>query len=266
MIDRFQLPLTFDAAALQADLEALSAEGWIPHFNSGFYDGDWSGVVLRGPAEGGDSLIATADVFADTPLLALCPAVREVLAKLHCPLRSVRLLRLGPGGMIREHRDYDLGYDRGEARLHVPVITNPEVAFHLRNRPVAMAPGEAWYLDLSQPHRVVNGGTTDRIHLVIDVGVNDWLCGLIPFEADDPFRPEPPQVEPETAAANLQRFRAMVAASPALHAALRDTTDRQLFTEETVRLGLEHGLPFTEASIRDAMAEERSRWNAQWMK
>jgi hypothetical protein len=266
MIDRFRLPLTFDAAALMADLEALSAEGWIPHFNHGFYDGDWSGVVLRGPVEGGDSLVATGAAFADAPLLDLCPAVREVLAALDCPLRSVRLLRLGPGGVIREHRDYDLGYDRGEARLHVPLVTSPDVVFHLRNRRVVMAPGETWYLDLSQPHRVVNGGATDRIHLVIDVGVNDWLRGLIPFEADDPFRPAPPEVGPEEAAANLDRFRALVAAEPDLHAALRDTTDRDLFVEETLRLGLERELPFTAEAVRDAMAVERGRWNAQWMK
>jgi len=266
MIDRFRLPLTFDAAALQADLRTLSAEGWIPHFNSGFYDGDWSGLVLRGPTEGGESLLAIGEAFADTPLLDLCPGVREVLARLDCPLRAVRLLRLGPGGMIHEHRDYDLGYDRGEARLHVPVVTNADVAFHLRNRRVDMAPGETWYLDLSQPHRVFNGGATDRIHLVIDVGVNDWLRELIPFEAVDPFRPTWPQVEPEIAAANLSAFRALVATRPDLHAALRDTTDRDLFIEETMRLALEHHLPLSAATVRDAMAEERGRWNEQWMK
>jgi hypothetical protein len=65
----------------------------------------------------------------------------------------VRLLRLGPGGVIKEHRDYDLGYDLGEARLHVPIVTDPEVAFHLRNRRVTMAEGETWYLDLS-PSRI----------------------------------------------------------------------------------------------------------------
>lgn len=266
MIDRFRLPLSFDAAPLRADLRTLSAEGWIPHFNSGFYDGDWSGLVLRGPAEGGDSLLATGEAFADTPLLDLCPGVREVLAALDCPLRAVRLLRLGPGGLIREHRDYDLGYDRGEARLHVPVVTNADVAFHLRNRRVDMAPGETWYLDLSQPHRVFNGGETDRIHLVIDVGVNDWLCGLIPFEADDPFRPTPPEVEPEVAMANLAAFRALVATRPDLHETLRDTTDRDLFVEETIRLALAHDLPVTTQSVWDALSAERSRWNAQWMK
>lgn len=266
MIDRYRLPLSFAPAALEADLEALSAEGWIPHFNAGFYEGDWSGVVLRGPADSGDSLLPTGELFSDTPLLNLCPAIRTVLAALGCPIRSVRLLRLGSGAIIREHRDYDLGYDRGEARLHVPVLTNADVVFHLRNRRVVMAPGELWYLDLSQPHRVVNGGTADRIHLVIDVCINDWLRAQVPFEADDPFHPAAPEVALDQARANLERFRAQVATQPDLHAALRDTTDRDLFIEEMIRLGLEHGLPFTEQVIREALTTERSRWNAQWMR
>lgn len=266
MIDRFRLPLDFDVEPLLADLSTLSGAGWLPHFNTNFYDGDWSGVALREPVDGTGGLVATGRVFADTPLLDLCPAIREVLATLKCPLRSVRLLRLGVGARIREHRDYDLGYEQGEARLHVPILTNPDVAFHLRNRQVEMKPGETWYLDLSQPHRVFNGGSTDRVHLVIDVAVNDWLCGLIPFEDDDPFRPSPPLIDAETAASNLERFRARVAAEPGLHAILRDTTDRDLFVEEAIRLGLEHNLPFTADVVRSAMVEERRRWNEQWMK
>lgn len=205
MIDRFGLPLTFDAAALQADLHALSAAGWIPHFNAEYHNGGWSGLVLRGSEERAGTLVATGDAFADTPLLALCPGVQAVLAALKSPLRSVRLLRLGAGGVIREHRDYGLGYAEGEVRLHVPVITNPDVAFHLRNRRVDMAPGETWYLDLGQPHRVVNRGRTDRIHVVIDLAVDDWLRALIPFEADDPFRAPTPEVDADSAAANLER-------------------------------------------------------------
>jgi hypothetical protein len=38
-----------------------------------------------------------------------------------------------------------------------------------------MAAGEIWYLDFNQPHSVVNRGKSERVHLVIDVCVNDWL-------------------------------------------------------------------------------------------
>jgi hypothetical protein len=42
-----------------------------------------------------------------------------------------------------------------------------------------MAPGSAWYLRLADPHRVVNRGTSDRVHLVIDAVVNDWMLRLL---------------------------------------------------------------------------------------
>jgi hypothetical protein len=38
-----------------------------------------------------------------------------------------------------------------------------------------MNEGELWYLNVNQPHHVTNRSTTDRIHLVIDCVVNDWL-------------------------------------------------------------------------------------------
>ncbi|WP_339705616.1 aspartyl/asparaginyl beta-hydroxylase domain-containing protein [Algoriphagus aquimarinus] len=42
-----------------------------------------------------------------------------------------------------------------------------------------MKEGECWYLRLSDPHRVLNEGETDRIHLVMDLKVNDWLRGIM---------------------------------------------------------------------------------------
>ena len=41
-----------------------------------------------------------------------------------------------------------------------------------------MAAGSCWHLRLSDPHSVANGGTADRVHLVIDAAVNDWVAGL----------------------------------------------------------------------------------------
>ena len=36
-----------------------------------------------------------------------------------------------------------------------------------------MPEGTCWYLDTRKPHRAINGGKEDRIHLVIDLEAND---------------------------------------------------------------------------------------------
>jgi hypothetical protein len=43
---------------------------------------------------------------------------------------------------------------------------------------VILEAGSCWYLRLSDPHRVANRGETDRVHLVIDAAVNDWVASL----------------------------------------------------------------------------------------
>jgi mannose-6-phosphate isomerase-like protein (cupin superfamily) len=69
--------------------------------------------------------------------------------------------------------------ESGVARLHVPLRTNRRVDFRLNGTRVRMKPGECWYLRLSDPHSVANRGRTDRIHLVVDVRVDDWLRVLL---------------------------------------------------------------------------------------
>lgn len=264
MTDRHRLPFSFDPATLKADLAALSAEGWLPHFNTGFYDGDWSGLVLRGPVED-RGLYAADGEMEDKPALAACPALRGVIAAFDCPIRSVRLMRLGPGAVIHEHRDYDLGLDRGEVRLHVPVVTNPDVDFRLNNRRVDMAEGEIWYLDLHHPHRVANRGATGRVHLVLDLVVNDWLRSFLPAEEMASERSSEPTPDPVAAAAALEAFRALVAIRPDLHAELADIVDADLFARETVRLAAGQGFVFTAREVAQAAAVERRRWNAAWL-
>ena len=88
----------------------------------------------------------------------------------------MRLLRLGPGASVREHTDCsNLGYDDGEVRIHVPVLTNPATVFELEGRPIAMLPGESWYLDLNSATASRPGGDAPRVHLVVDCVVNDWV-------------------------------------------------------------------------------------------
>jgi ribosomal protein S18 acetylase RimI-like enzyme len=180
--DAVKMPLQYDVARLQSDLARMVADEFVPHFNQAYYQGDWSAVPLRSIGGRADQIYpdpTAKNAFADTPLLARCTYIRKVLATLHCPLQAVRFLRLKSGSVIKEHRDHELGFEDGEVRLHIPVITNPEVEFVLNQVRVVMNEGECWYLNVNQPHRVANRGAADRIHLVIDCVVNDWLRDLL---------------------------------------------------------------------------------------
>ena len=182
----FPLSVTFDPVRLQADLDAIVAADYVPHFNTRVYTGDWSVVPLRSIGGAANHIYpdpTKKDEFADTPLLARCPYVREVLAFFQCPQQSVRFLRLKAGSIIRTHRDYELGFEDGEVRLHIPVRTNPDLFFVLDGRRVIMREGEVWYNNLNLPHSVENRGSTDRIHLVVDCVVNDWLRDLLLADA-----------------------------------------------------------------------------------
>ena len=172
--------MNFDPALLHRDLEILTATEWTAHFVPQNYDGDWSAIPLRS-TEGARHPIQMiyadpmATVFVDTPFLDACPYFQQVIAAFECETHCVRLMRLTPGSRIKEHRDRDLDAEHGAARIHIPIVTNPRVEFEVNRVPVTMAPGETWYLRLADPHRVFNGGTTDRIHLVVDAVVNDWM-------------------------------------------------------------------------------------------
>jgi quercetin dioxygenase-like cupin family protein len=176
--DRLRLPLDFDVAAMAADVAALPDSSWVDHFNTAIFEGRWCGVALRSvggrPAQLYPDPTATDD-FADTQILADCPNLRGAVAQLRCPLTAVRLLALDPGAVIKEHRDYRLGYDDGEVRLHIPILTSPEVEFVLAGEAVTLRAGECWYLDLNQPHRAANRSRQRRVHLVADCVVDEWL-------------------------------------------------------------------------------------------
>lgn len=186
--DRIRLPLAIDAPGLRDDLDRLAdaprGKRWIDHHVKQNYDGDWSVLPLRIPAGAVHPIMMihadpAAAAFEDRLLLARLPRFRALLDRFACPVRSVRLMRLGPGSRIREHRDPDLAAEWGAARIHVPIVTNAAVDFRLNRDRIEMPVGSAWYLRLSDPHSVINRGATDRIHLVIDCVANPWLLDLL---------------------------------------------------------------------------------------
>lgn len=182
--DYIKLPILFDPLPMVAELAALKQDDWVAHFNKADYKGDWAVAPLLAPV--GEthpvrqiSADPACSQFEPTEVLARCPSIAAALEKFSCPLKLTRLMRLGPGALIREHTDYNLSVADGEVRLHIPLVTSPEVEFLLGGGRVQMSAGECWYLNFNRPHSLNNHGDDARIHLVIDCVVNDWLKDLL---------------------------------------------------------------------------------------
>jgi hypothetical protein len=118
--------------------------------------------------------------FADAPWLARTPYFAEILAGIPAELRAARLMALGPGARVHEHRDGNLGMPRGRTRLHVPLVTNPGAVTVFEGREYHREAGRLWYGDLGRPRYVADRGEQTRIHLVIDCTVSLALLKLFP--------------------------------------------------------------------------------------
>jgi quercetin dioxygenase-like cupin family protein len=174
-----KLPLSFDAARLQAELDALLAPQWVEHFNTRDYDGGWRCLALRSADGQPRDIGALSEAnFLDTPALAQCPYFRTVIDAFECDKAAVRLMALEAGAVIKPHRDAATAFEHGLARLHVPVQTDPAVTFCIDGEDIHFSRGDTWYLNAGRTHAVHNRSARSRIHLVLDCRVNPWLRRL----------------------------------------------------------------------------------------
>lgn len=167
---------------LQEEIAALQQPVWVDHVNRNDYSGSWDVLPLRcqkqhlhaHPLLQGFAIEMGSD-WENLPALEHCPQIQSIFKQLHCPIKAARLMRLAAGAEIKPHRDQGLGMEFGEARLHVPIHTSAAVSFIVDNKTIPMKAGELWYFNADQIHEVYNRGSEDRINLVIDCVVNDWL-------------------------------------------------------------------------------------------
>lgn len=173
---------------------------YIDHYSMCSKENTWSAVSLRGYGGLAEFISKPSEMsekwkndnpekldwtISDTPLRAKLPEFESLIDAIPGRKHRIRFMRLKPGGgEIYKHtdiQDKDAGIDEGKLmRIHIPIITSKYVKFECWNlrgvsQTTHMAAGEAWYMDVRKPHRVENYGTTDRIHLVIDVESNELL-------------------------------------------------------------------------------------------
>lgn len=217
--------IEFDPFPLLDQIDALGP-AWADHYSSYNEGHSWSALALRGyggrpgfiekPAEMSKAWKAEHPdeltwELADTGLRSDLPAAEELISLVPGEHHRVRLMRLAPGGgELTRHADItdpDAGISEGAlARIHLPLRTNEGVRFQSwlpdgSRCGLHMPAGRACYLDTRKPHTAINGGESERIHLVIDAVVTTDLLQLLrePAPIEQPA-PEPAQLGEQKAA------------------------------------------------------------------
>ncbi len=182
--DRIKLPLTYDVAKMTEEVQGMSLNHFI-YYNV---------IPLRAPAHQVDPSLPfpppTEDYadgswteWSDTAELKASPYISSIVKTFseHTKVTLVRVLRLAAGNVVAEHVDPTLGLqiEKSVIRLTIPIIRSTDVDFFLNGETVPMKPGECWYMRLTDPHKVVNNGDTDRISLTIDMIPNEWVRDMI---------------------------------------------------------------------------------------
>jgi hypothetical protein len=184
LTDRF--PMRFDVERMKEELKALENFRWVDHYDRALSAG-WKAVPLvsrHGLMEGPEAQrYGKFSEYRRTPIVEQLPYFRSILDAFQCPQGRVRILRLMPGARIGAHRDIGdevacLAFN--QVRLHVPIITNDKVVFVVAGQRIHMEPGRLMYVNFSKLHHVRNDGSEARVHLVLDLQVNDFLRGIFP--------------------------------------------------------------------------------------
>ena len=155
---------------------------------------DWTAISLRGYGPTPldilkpnvlKSKVKTETVLQDTSLLEEdgFQVINDILAKIPSTFERVRFMKIKANSGIGKHSDRidkDFGIEDGNIiRIHVPIRTNDQVEFYLWEGKEKLVnyleEGHYYYVDVRAPHAVTNNSDVDRIHLVIDVYVNDEI-------------------------------------------------------------------------------------------
>lgn len=168
-----RLPLQFDAEQLKHELDAFRSSHWMPH-PSGMVGNSALPLVSKNGEVNNDfvgHMKATSYLLQSEYMLQSIASLGEVVGR-------SRLMKLGAGNEVTQHVDFNYHwYTR--VRIHIPIVTFPEVVFFCGDEQVHMKAGECWIFDSWRHHRVVNSANTDRTHLVIDAAGSSRFWNMV---------------------------------------------------------------------------------------
>ena len=215
-----RLPFRFDAQRLEEEVGGLGNTRWMRHPSR--MRGNSAIPLISSGGRDNDSFEGEKK---PTPHLERCPYMQQVMASFGEVLSRSRLMKLDAGAEVSLHVDFNYHWF-SRVRIHIPVITAPEVIFHCGRERLHMRAGDCWIFDSWRRHRVINAGMGERVHLVIDLCGSSRFWGMVrkaesraPGDLEEtasfvPFKPDEPQV------LRLERFTSLPVMAPGECAAL----------------------------------------------
>lgn len=187
MTAREALPLTYqferqyDVSKLQAETTALFKKYQSAEQHGRYHAGGWNGICLHSANGVIDETRLLSDVpYKKTEALDIAPYMESIIDSFDCDKRRIRLMILEPGKDIFWHIDDSDSLDEVTVRLHIPVFTSEKVQFQISHENCVWKAGELWYGDFSFPHRLNNGWDQNRVHMILDLVVNEKIEATFP--------------------------------------------------------------------------------------
>ena len=166
-----KLPFTFDPNKIAAEIAQFSEDDYYFIYNTYVTENSLRSKHLIEPVNDSDGI----PVFLPNEALKKCPYLLSILETFNCKKETFRIHSLAGGAVIKPHHDMCCGFEYGKVRLHIPVQTNDKVVLKVEEQPIKMEPGESWYCNFHLKHEVQNNSDQQRVHLILDCLVNDWV-------------------------------------------------------------------------------------------
>ena len=170
-----RLNLSVDVGLVESEVATLPADLWGSRGGRVGVHRPAQAVFLRGfaPAEGNKPI-------EDREALAFLPTLRALIhERMQAPPMRCLLALLPGGAVISPHMD-QAPYFGQTIRVHVPIVSHPQVWMYCGDRSFHMAPGEVWALNNSTLHAVWNADPErSRLHMICDFLPSPALVNLL---------------------------------------------------------------------------------------
>jgi hypothetical protein len=113
----------------------------------------------------------------------IIPALNPLIQLLLNSILNYKIVRgevvnLLPGVSLTEHIDI-YWFHKCSRRIHVPLTTNPKCELTFEGRPYHLELGKVYEINNRILHSGYNKGTTDRIHLILDMMPSDIFANAV---------------------------------------------------------------------------------------